>query len=410
MSTNNRIGSNYLTWAEGDNDAKASALNEFSQAVESFDGFTATEAHFRSPNYVSNVYDFQDIDTNVNVRTGFSRQDYDFFRSNERMPHNKQKIIGACMEAYRKNGLVKNVIDLMGDFACQGITLTHESKSVQRFYQRWFNKVKGKDRSERFLNMLYRAGNVIVKRTTAKPKPSQLKKLMLTIGAPDIEVTPDVKVDKREIPWVYTIFNPTKIDVIGDDFMQVVGDLKRYGIKVQHNLRNKILNPRTPEEQRIVAKLPNSVVSAIRKGEQVIPLDESKTRAFFYKKDDDEHWADPMIWAIYDDIIKLEKTKLADLAALDGVISQVRLWNIGDLEHRIFPNKAIINKLSNILMHNVGGGAIDLIWGPELKFTESSSNAYQFLGKEKYEPILNAIYSGLGVPPTLTGSATASGS
>jgi hypothetical protein len=48
---------------------------------------------------------------------------------------------------------------------------------------------------------------------------------------------------------------------------------------------------------------------------------------------------------------------------------------------------------------------MELVWGPELKYTESNSQVYKFLGSEKYQAVLNSIYAGLGVPPTLTGMA-----
>ena len=68
-----------------------------------------------------------------------------------------------CMAAYDRVGLVRNVIDLMGDFACQGINLVHPNKRIEKFYKAWFNKINGKERSERFLNLLYRTGNVVTK-------------------------------------------------------------------------------------------------------------------------------------------------------------------------------------------------------------------------------------------------------
>jgi hypothetical protein len=52
---------------------------------------------------------------------------------------------------------------------------------------------------------------------------------------------------------------------------------------------------------------------------------------------------------------------------------------------------------------------MELVWGPELSFKESSSEVYKFLGSEKYTSVLNSIYAGLGVPPTLTGMATNGG-
>ena len=45
----------------------------------------------------------------------------------------------------------------------------------------------------------------------------------------------------------------------------------------------------------------------------------------------------------------------------------------------------------------------------ELSFKESSSDVYKFLGSEKYTAVLNSIYAGLGVPPTLTGMANNGG-
>ena len=116
-----------------------------------------------------------------------------------------------------------------------------------------------------------------------------------------------------------------------------------------------------------------------------------------------------MIYAILDDIIMLEKMKLADISALDGAISNIRLWSLGDLDNKILPTRAAINKLRNILASNVGGGTMDLVWGPELKFTESQSQVYKFLGAEKYQPVLTSIYAGLGIPPTLTGASASGG-
>jgi hypothetical protein len=52
---------------------------------------------------------------------------------------------------------------------------------------------------------------------------------------------------------------------------------------------------------------------------------------------------------------------------------------------------------------------MELVWGPELSFQESSSEVYKFLGSEKYTSVLNSIYAGLGVPPTLTGMANNGG-
>ena len=165
----------------------------------------------------------------------------------------------------------------------------------------------------------------------------------------------------------------------------------------------------TNTNKTIFKTLPNDLQKRLKSGDRTIPLDEDKVSFYHYKKDDWLLWANPMIYAILDDIIMLEKMKLADLAALDGAISNVRLWTVGDLDHKIIPTKAAINKLRDILASNVGGGTMDLVWGPELKFSESQSQVYKFLGAEKYQPVLTSIYAGLGIPPTLTGASASGG-
>jgi hypothetical protein len=151
--------------------------------------------------------------------------------------------------------------------------------------------------------------------------------------------------------------------------------------------------------------LPVDIKQRIKNGERKITLDPERLSMFYYKKDDWSNWANPLIYAILDDVIMLEKMRLADLSALDGAISNIRLWTLGNLDHKILPNKAAINKLRDILASNVGGGTMELVWGPELSYTESNSQVYKFLGSEKYNSVLNSIYAGLGVPPTLTGMA-----
>jgi hypothetical protein len=110
-----------------------------------------------------------------------------------------------------------------------------------------------------------------------------------------------------------------------------------------------------------------------------------------------------------DDITVVEKLKLADMAALDGAISNIRIFKLGNLEHKIIPTKAATSKLAQILGNNVGGGTMDIIWGPDIEMIESNTNVHQFLGEAKYIPHMNNVYAGLGIPPTLTGTFSSGG-
>ena len=389
----------FVTWS--DDSGKRQALEDTSDNIESYDGIQKATAYNRRS--------FLDIEPNRSVRTGFNREDYNRFRSSEAVPKKQKEAIRMCMAAYDRVGIIRNVIDLMADFAGQGITIVHPNKRIEKFFRAWFQKVNGGERTERFLNTLYRCGNVVVKRRTAKINKKTETQLR-SMGDADMQVI-DLKVAKREIPWKFDFLNPMSIEVVGNELATFVGQ-PRYVLKVSklvRGLTNRGIKGGSPHHRNLTAMLPPDILEAIKDGKTTIPLDPEKVSVFYYKKDDWLVWSNPMIYAILDDIIMLEKMKLADISALDGAISNIRLWSLGDLDNKILPTKAAINKLRNILASNVGGGTMDLVWGPELKFTESSTQVFRFLGKEKYEPVLTNIYAGLGIPPTLTGMASTGG-
>lgn len=385
---------NMLSWSDDNPQSKADALSQFSENVDSYSGLYKTQG---------NTYrHFIDIEPSRSVRPQFTQQDYYAFRPNEAVPSQQRRVIKMCMDAYDKVGIIRNIIDLMGDFGCQGIQIVHQNKSVEKFYQQWFRSVNGKERSERFLNNLYKTGNVITYRSYAKVSP-RLNKYMKSL-ANDIKVEiPNMTANI--IPWRYNFFNPltTKMK---DGQLSIFLGAPAYTINLG-SFFDRFTDGDVPAD--IINSLPDNLKQAIKSGQKEIPLDVDRLSVFHYKKDDWQQWANPMIYAILDDIIMLEKMRLADLSALDGAISNIRLWTLGNLEHKILPNKSAINKLRDILASNVGGGTMELVWGPELSFKESSSEVYKFLGSEKYTAVLNSIYAGLGVPPTLTGMATNGG-
>lgn len=384
-----------ITWSDEDFSSKSNAMEKLSDNIDAYSGLNKSNA--------SSAYrTFIDIEPNRSVRPGFTKLDYYAFREGESVPNQQRKIIKMCMDAYDKVGIIRNIIDLMGDFGSQGINIVHPNKTVEKFYQQWFKSVNGKERSERFLNNLYKTGNVVMYRSYANVTP-ELEKYMKSL-AKDIRVeVPNMK--ENLIPWRYNFFSPLTVE-LKEGKMSLFTGISNYTLSAG-TFFDSFTGGAIPND--VLDSLPVDVKRALMNKEKRIPLDTSRLCVFHYKKDDWQMWANPMIYAILDDIIMLEKMRLADMSALDGAISNIRLWTLGNLEHKILPNKTAINKLRDILASNVGGGTMELVWGPELSFKESSSEVYKFLGSEKYTSVLNSIYAGLGVPPTLTGMATNGG-
>tara|TARA_R110002096_G_scaffold190143_4_gene371105 strand:+ start:3297 stop:5321 length:2025 start_codon:yes stop_codon:yes gene_type:complete len=380
-----------ITWNDSDLAGKAKAFEQFAESQDAYEGVTKGSHR-----------EYLDIEPNRSVRPSFGHSDYYAFRPDEQVPRQAKRIIKMCMDAYDKVGIVRNVIDLMGDFGCQGINVVHEDKSVEKFYQQWFKKCNGKERSERFLNQLYRTGQVFVYKSYANVTP-EIKKYIKSLAK---DITLEVpKIQENLVPWRYNFLNPLNIDVKDGSINLFLG-VKNYELTANSFFDN-FKDGGVPT--KILETLPVNVKNAIKQGKKKIELEKDRLSTFYYKKDDWQQWAHPLTYAILDDIIMLEKMRLADLSALDGAISNIRLWTLGSLDHKILPNKSAINKLRNILASNVGGGTMELVWGPELSYTESNSQVYKFLGSEKYTSVLNSIYAGLGVPPTLTGASTGGG-
>lgn len=332
----------YITWGD-DLESKKAA---FKASADSMSEYTSIEHTSALRRY---GLDYSNLDTNTGGRPGLTRSDYDFFRPDEAIPTQIKLIIKRAEDIYQRVGLVKNVIDLMGDFASQGIRIVHKNKKIERFYKQWFKKIKGKDRSERFLNNLYKTGNVVVHRQTGKLSLKATDKMYKASATADFQISDidDSDLEKREIPWKYTFIDPFYVDVSAGALSSFVQN-KRYDLILPAKLRKTINSPQTEQEKNIVANLPEAIIQAA-KSKKPYPLDPEKTQVFHYKKDDWQTWAFPMIYSIMDDITVIEKLKLADMAALDGAISNIRIFKLGSLEHKIAPTKAAASKLAQIL-------------------------------------------------------------
>lgn len=390
----------FVTWKDAKDMHKVMA--EASKAMNASEPIYRTKALDTWQNIAPN---------NVSIRDDFSRRDYDNFRPYEQIPTKPKEIIAACDHIYSRVGIIRNIIDMMADFASQGVDVVHKSPDIELIHKEWFNKIiNGPERTERFCNYLLRMGNVGIRRRVVKMNAASRYELMRSIGSSDMAVADQVKLEANEIPYGYTFLNILPIDVLGGELAEFAGkDAYKYVIHIPDSVIKKVKNPKNNTDKEMIAQLPKDMVDAIRSGAKSIVLDKSMVSFFHYKKDDWKMWAHPLIYPILEDINMLRKMKLADLAALDGAISHIRLWRLGSLEHQIYPTSAAVSRLAGMLLNNVGGGSIDLIWGPELDLKETGTDVYRFLGEEKYRPVFANIYQGIGIPVTVSGGSANGG-
>lgn len=373
------------------------------------------------------------------LKSGFNRWDYYGWRPEDNLPTWNADIILSAQNFYRRIGLVRNVIDLMTDFAAEGIAFNHPVKSQERFYREWARRVNIQDRVNNYMKLLLRDGNVIVRRKLAKiPKKvaqdfakafmneaSNLGPTVIDRDVPGIRNTKedtssespddiqrikpnqDPKAKKNVIPWKYTFLNPVFIEKIGGRVGRFVGadDL---GVRLSKRLIKAIREPRTETESGLKKQLPQEVIQAAMSNAaetKIIRLDMERIYVDYYKKDDWEDWATPFLYGVFEDLMYKDKLKLADIAALDGVINSVRLWKLGDHGKDIFPNPAATNKLLDILSVSTGGGMTDIVWDSMIDVETVYPPIQDILGPEKYIAVETDIVRGLGIPDSLLGGA-----
>ncbi len=346
-----------------------------------------------------------DILPNQSIRKQFRRADYDAQRSSEALPTEFKGIILAVQKMYRSVGIIRTSIDLMADFACEGLRFEHSIRSQQQWYNAWSTKIDLQNVVHNFMLNLLRDGNVVVQRKTAKLTPKQNNRLKKGQAKPDIKVEKDIKnVLKREIPWEYLFISPAVVTVEGG----VAGEFTNktlLSIEIPRKLITMVKRPKNEIEKAIIKELPKDVVNAINAGQKKVLLDMTKVSVSYYKKADWENWATPLLFPVLADVIFKNKMRLADLAALDGIINVIRIWKLGDHNAKppLLPKKAAVNKLLEILKSNTGGGAIDLVWDSMIDLKVEYPPVKDILGSEKYEQVDKDIMTGLGIPDILLG-------
>lgn len=341
-------------------------------------------------------------------RPAMVRQDYENKRPMEAITRGRTQndlriIMDECIRVYNSVGLIKNVIDMIADFAADGIEIVHPDERTNIFYSRWAEKIKLRDRARQFVKWYLKAGNVVVRREMFTIDRTKLIKLLeLDESDPKNLVTQSGK-----IPMRYWFYNPVSVEVVGD-FLSCYSDQKRYAMRInqttlQHtvaknNLEKQILESLPAEIRQVFdKKVSKSSVNAM--GSTVyVPIPDDLIYVDSYAKDDSDVWARPIIYGVLQDVYYNEKIKLAKTASLDGMISPIRAFKLGDHTQQLWPAPNSGQLLQSLLKNNTGGGPIDLIWTSDLEIETIYPPVDKLSG---YTEDYTAILVGLGIPKVL---------
>lgn len=331
-----------------------------------------------------------------------------------------------CVQAYKGFGVAKNVIDLMANFASEGLKIQHPRPAIQRFYQRWAELVDLSGRVKDILRYYYKYGNVFIYTTfglidqaiynAMKNAKANFSKAVTDTQDPARDER-QKKVDEekskpaaaKQIPWRYTLLNPFQMDLVGDKFFGT----SKWVFVLDENTFNNLSNQKRYENQDFLdetdVNLPpefKSLVDEKNKGgeaSRLVNLKPENLWTMHYMKDDHEDWADPMLWPVMADINYKNKLRQSDISVCNSIIKAVTVFKIGDYKNGFIPDANYMRKFSELL--RTPTEAMTLVWNDAISIDHSYPPIEKLLSIAKYEAVDKDILRGLGVPDLLLGGS-----
>ncbi|MCI0560823.1 MAG: hypothetical protein MN733_20255, partial [Nitrososphaera sp.] len=222
---------------------------------------------------------------------------------------NQYKNMREADKAYREVGIVRNVIDIMTDFASEGLNIVHPVAAQERFYRAWAKKVHLDEIIRQILQGLYKWGNVGLFRFLGKVPLKTRKEMMakareLFAQGKDKEALKaffkqDTTFAKARIPVRYSCIPPFRIKIWGTllfnerkyFFRMTSADMERFrDPKIASELEKKLME-QMPEEARELFATDGMIL---------LPVENFSM--FHYKRDCARLWADPLLLPIMDDL------------------------------------------------------------------------------------------------------------
>jgi len=373
-------------------------------------------------------------------RGGLGQGSHSAFRRNTQMAHRKMAI---CVSAYKGFGLAKNVIDLMANFAAEGLKIKHPNKTIERFLNKWAFHVGLDSRVKDMLRYYYKYGNVFVYRTLGEIDNAQYLKMRRSRaehvkGLPGFKILAEKDIDpndnpeqserikeaqdesnkpigKRRIPWRYTLLNPFQMELRGTKFFggqrwvfildhQTVNDLSQQKLKTSNTyvdfLDDSEMNL-PPEFKKFSQSLSPSAPDEENNSSRVVELQQERLYTMHYMKDDHEDWAEPLLWPVMADIFYKNKLRQMDISVCDSVINAITVFKLGNIKEGYVASEAHMSKFSELL--RTPTQAMNMVWNDALSIESAYPPVEKILGIAKYESVDKDILRGIGIPDTLIG-------
>lgn len=359
--------------------------NEYSKSHEWHEAIAGNIQELTIPIARASIYD----------RTYLSRDRYDSRRSSdlyyaEKIPVGDKEIIKACNIIYNTFGIARNTIDLMQEFASEGLDFRTNNEKIKKFYLGWAEAINLQEVIDWIFLEFYKSGNVVIFKNTKQLTSNEIENLTKFTAEAD---RPKKIFKAREIPVSYTVLDPLLIDKVTS---AVFND---YIIKftLPTDLQRTISNPRTDKE-KIISQQIKQLMGDKKSGNQ-IELDPNRTTIIHRKKQPYEKWAKPFLYAILDDIYYRNKLRMMDKAAADSIINAIVLLKVGNDKFPASPDT--VRKVAEMLC--MESKSMYFVWNHAIELESDYAPVGDILGEQKYETVNKDILRGMGISDVILG-------
>jgi len=287
--------------------------------------------------------------------------------------------------AYFNIPLVRNTINLLQDFSISDLKITTENKTVEAFFTKWFESIQLPSFMSQWFLEYYRSGNIFIYKFNGNIAPDKFAKMKTAFAA---AVSP-------ELPIRYIILDPKQV------YLQVGPTFKNTYSRMLSTFEiERLRNPKTPEDKQMLKDFPPDIQKQIMQYAAqpwlYVPLDTSRLYYNFYRKQDYEPLAVPMIFPLLNRLeykLMLERMDMSLVQTMEQVFLLVTAGRGADERNPATDPKALQN-LSNIFKTQTLGRVLvaDYTTKAEWKIPDLK----ELLGKGKYEQVDKDIREGLG--------------
>lgn len=288
--------------------------------------------------------------------------------------------------AYFNVPLVRNTINLLQDFSISPLHIRTSNRTVKAFFTKWFEAVNMSDFMSQWFLEYYRSGNIFIYKFNGKIAEDKFAKMKTAFAAERLS---------PEIPIRYTILDPKQV------YLQVGPNYKgTYSRMLSTFELERLRNPQTPEDRQVLRDFPREIQLQIKNsGSQpwiYAPLDTSRLYYCFYRKQDYEPLAVPMIFPLLNRLEYKMMLEKADMSLVQTMEQVFMLVTSGSPKTQFDPgtNPNALRNLNTIFQNQTIGRVLVSTYDtkaewkiPELK---------ELLGKGKYEQVDKDIREGLG--------------